>query len=346
MQCYVPHVTNLLAGLLGVLLATNQLAAATNLVSQTTGINISVPDPNDPVEKELRKLMMDDDAAKDEVDKWIRENQSFAEKGGGVPPKELNARIRNRFESVKKGYEDFLARHPENVRGHIACGEFLMDIEQDEEGEKHLEKARELDPKNPAPWNQLANSYGHNGPVKKAFEYYAKAIELNPKEPIYYQNLGTTVFLFRKDAMEYYHINEQEVFNKSLALYQQAMKLDPDNFDLAQDVAQTYYGIRPPRTEEALKAWTNALNIAQSPIEREGVYIHLARWKLQAGRYAEVRQHLNMVTNQIYMDLKARLTRNLKAREEHPESASTSATKPEVKPSVSPSETNKQTANP
>ncbi len=149
-----------------------------------------------------------------------------------------------------------------------------------------LEKARVLDPKNPAPWNQLANEFTHHGPVKKAFEYYEKAIELDPGEAIYYQNLGTTVYLFRTDSKEYYHLDEQKIFDKALALYQQAMKLDPNNFELAQDVAQTYYGIKPTRTDEALNAWTNALKIADTPIERDGVYLHLARFELNAGRFA------------------------------------------------------------
>lgn len=38
---------------------------------------------------------------------------------------------------------------------------------------------------NPAVYNNLANIYGHTGPVKKAFEFYARAIELNSHEPVY-----------------------------------------------------------------------------------------------------------------------------------------------------------------
>jgi tetratricopeptide (TPR) repeat protein len=215
----------------------------------------------------------------------------------------------------------------------LAYGCFLNDINREDDAVPQFEKARELDPKNPAPWNQLANYYGHKGPVKKAFEYYAKAIELDPKEPVYYQNMGTTVYLFRKDAKEFYNINEQQVFDKALALYNQAMKLDPQNFELAQDVAQTYYGIRPPRTEEALKAWTNCLNLAQAPLEREGVYLHLARWKLNAGRFAEAHQHLAMVTNPMYNDLKARLLRNLKKRE-NPDSTNELAPKTDINQST------------
>jgi tetratricopeptide (TPR) repeat protein len=151
--------------------------------------------------------------------------------------------------------------------------------------------------------------------VKKAFEYYQKAIDLNPNEPVYYHNFGTTVYLFRKDAMEFYNITEQEVFNKALELYARAMKLAPDDFPLASDVAQTYYGIKPTRTEDALKAWTNALNIAHDEVERQGVYLHLARIKLHAERFGEARAHINAVTNAMYDELKGRLLKNLNAQE-------------------------------
>jgi tetratricopeptide (TPR) repeat protein len=151
--------------------------------------------------------------------------------------------------------------------------------------------------------------------VTNAFAFYEKAIELDPSEPVYYQNFATTVCMFRKDAKEYYHLNEQQVFDKSLSLYALALKLDRDDFPLATDLAQTYYLIRPPRTEEALRAWTNALSIAHDEIEREGVYLHLARFKLNSGRFAEARAHLNAVTNDMYVELKKRLARNLEEKE-------------------------------
>ena len=101
-------------------------------------------------------------------------------------------------------------------------------------------------------WNNLANYYGEHGPLTNAFIDYAKAIELNPAEPIYYQNFATTVYMFRRDAREFYGINEQQVFDKALALYRQAVKLAPDNFVFATDYAESYYGIRPYRTNDAL----------------------------------------------------------------------------------------------
>lgn len=307
--------SSLLVGLLGALVATNQPAAVSNLVQNTTGLSITVPDPNDPVEKEFHKLMEADDAAEAEVDGWIRENLQFAAKGAGIPRAELNRRILKRFEPVQKGYEDFIRRHPTHVGARVAYASFLRDI-GDEEGERdQLETARKLDPSDPAIWNNLANYYGHRSPVKMAFEYYQKAIDLDPTEPVYYQNLATTVYLFRKDAKEYYHITEQQVFDKALDLYAKALKLDPTNFVLASDLAISYYGIKPIRTEDALRAWTNALDIAQTEVEREGVYIHLARFKYNSGRFAEARAHLDAVTNTVYLELKNRLLKVLAEKE-------------------------------
>src|SRR5436190_13335105 len=304
-----------LIGLLSALVATNQPVAVSNFVARTTGLVVTVADPNDPVEKEYQKLLETDDAAQEEVDKWIRDETAFREQGAGLPDATLRARIEQRFKTVRDAYEGFLRQHPDHARAHLAYGSFLMEIHEDEEAASQMEKARELDPQNPAAWNNLANYYGHRSPVKKAFEYYAKAIELNPNEPVYYQNLATTGFLFRPAAMDFYKIDEPQVFDKALELYRKALKLDPDNFVLASDYAQSFYGIRPVRTGEAIAAWESALKIASNDKEREGVYIHLARIKLNAERFEEVRQHLNSVTNEMYAALKSRLIRNLERRE-------------------------------
>ena len=302
---------DLLIGLVGAVLATNQPLAVSNLVQQHTGISVAVADVNDPAERELQQLMADDDAASAEVDKWIRDNNDFYAQGAGLPKEELNKRIMDRFASVRKNYEDFLKRHPDSAHGYLAYGSFLNDIGEEEAAVDQYEKSRQIDPKNPAVWNNLANYYGEHGPLTNAFIDYAKAIELNPAEPVYYQNMATTVYLYRRDAMAFYHINEPQVFDKALALYQQAMKLDPENFPLATDYAQTYYGIRPLRTNDALVAWTNALNIARDDVEREGVYLHLARIKTSIGQYDESRALLHCVTNGALIDMKKRLERSL-----------------------------------
>ena len=328
----------LLIGLVGALIATNQPLAVSNLIQQKTGVSVAVVNPDDPAEKELARLMAGDDAALDEVDKWIRENSAFAAQGAGESKEALNRRIRARLDSVRKDYQDFLKRYPDSARGHLAYGTFLNDIGEEDAAVAQCETAAQLDPRNPAAWNQIANYCGEHGPITNAFVDYARAIELDPSEPVYYRNLATTVYLFRKDAKEFYGLDEPQVFDKSLALYRKAMQLDPQNFLLATDYAESYYGIHPLRTNDALAAWTNALQAAHDDNERAGVGIHLARIKMAAGRFAEARRQLDDVTNAAFADARRRLERSIADREKDATNpiAAGLATNPPVAPTNGP----------
>lgn len=312
-------------GALSVALATNQPAALSNLVKSATGITVHVPDKSNPVEAEYQKLMEADDLAQAEVDEWIKENNKFAAQGAGVEAALLNARIEKRFAPIRKGYEDFIARHPKHAGALLAYGSFLNDIAEEDKAFGYWERARLADPKNPAAWNNLANWYGHNSPVLKSFEYYEKAIELDPTESVYWHNLGLTTSLFRHDATNYYKVSLQQVFDKAMEFYRKAVALDPDNFILATDYARSYYGFDPPKSgnqeadrkayarhwEEALKAWKTALAIARDDIEREGVYVHFARIQINLGRHEEARRQLNSVTNGMFVTTKSNLFKKM-----------------------------------
>ncbi len=280
----------------------------------------------DPLEKEYQQLLDRDNEAQEEVDRWIREYREFAAKGAPAEDEALNRRIRERLAPVRKGYEDFLREHPEHVRARIAFASFLGDVESETAALEHLEIALRYDTNNPTIYNNMANIHGHIGDVKKAFEFYSKAIALAPDEPVYYHNFGTTVYLFRKDAREYFNIDEQQVFTKAFALYSNALRLDPDNFPLASDVAQTYYGVKPLRANDAMKAWTNALSLAHDEVEREGVYLHFARIRMLEDKHAEARSWLDRVTNSMYADLKRRVLRSIEQRANPATNATATAT--------------------
>ena len=266
---------------------------------------------SDTEEQQFKKVMEADDAALDEVNGWIQENNAFTAQGAGESKDTLNKRIWAQLNTVRTNYMQFLARYPTNAPAYLAYGSFLNDIGDEEGASVQYEKSRQLDPKNPAAWNDLANYYGENSPVTNAFAYYAKASELDPTEPVYYENWATTVYLFRKDAREFYNINEAQVFDKALALYRKAIQLAPNDFTLRTDYAESYYGIKPLRTNDALVAWTNALSVAQDEVQREGVYIHLARVKVIIGRYSEAQAYLDAVTNDNYAAIKKTIQRNL-----------------------------------
>ena len=312
-------------GLLGALLATNQPLAVSNVIQQQTGVAVEVA--ADPETRELREVMLADDAAQDEANAWLHAFDALPDTNRtAAASAELTRRIRARFDLVRERYERFLKQHPDSARGFLAYGSFLNDVGDEEGAHLQYENSKQLDPKNPAVWNNLANYYGEHGPLAKAFEDYAEAIRLNPAEPVYCQNFATTVYLFRKDAREFFHLNEQQVFDKALGLYQRAMQLAPEDFTLATDYAESYYGIKPLRTNDALAAWTNALSIAHTDAERQGVEIHLARVKIAAGFFEQASNHLAAVTNGAYAELKKRLVRTLADHENPPTNSATAAT--------------------
>lgn len=345
-RLYYSGVNEILLGLLAAMLSTNPVVTVSNLVAQTTGVRLQIVDPADPVEQELDKIMEADDKAQAEIDQWIRDNTAFAAEGADYSQITLNARIQERFEKIKKAYEDFIQRHPNHARARLAYGSFLNDFKLEEEAKNQWEKARELDPKNPTPWNNLADYYSHRGPVRKAFEYLETAIKLNPFEPVYFRNLATLVFLFRKDAKEIYNLKDDEaVFRRAIDLYMRARRLDPDDFTLATDVAQVYYFLKPEVTddpeesadaaaelaEETLAAWDEALKLARTELDRQGVLIHQARVCIQYDRLTEAREHLKRVTNSALATLKNRLERNLEEKEKQK-----AASPPAIEPAKAP----------
>jgi len=315
-RCYLCSMSDLLLGLLVLLAATNNdVKTPAPPAPMKTVLSARTADANDPAEQEYRKLLAEDDAASADVEKLIRENESFREKGAALSEALMEAKIQQRFEKVRAAWQDFLQRHPRHVAGWIAYGSFLNDLGEEFAAREQWEKALALDPKNPAIYNNLANSYGHRGPVQKAFEFYTRAIELEPAEPVYYHNFGTTVFLFRKDAQAFWKIDEPAVFDKALELYDRALRLDPENFLLAHDIAQTYYGIKPRRAAAELAAWERALKLAGDDFQREGVRLHLARSHLNSGRFSAARQQLGLVKDPRYNELRERVTRTLEKKE-------------------------------
>jgi Tfp pilus assembly protein PilF len=270
------------------------------------------PVASDPVEMELKKITDDEEAFVAEVAQWIAE-------GGRTNSPEARAglklRIDKRQEAVGKAYAGFIQRHPRHTSGRIAYADFQMGTGNEDGARETLENALLTDTNNAAVYSGLGHLYTHTGPVRKAFDCFARAVELDPREPEYFQNFGTLVYLFRRDAMEIYGITEQQVFDKAMNLYSNWLRLDPTNFPAACDVASSYFGIRPLRAGDALKSWTNALSLARNAVEQEEVRLNIARIQIAARQFAAARASIDSVTNAALAGTKQRLLRAVRTRE-------------------------------
>jgi Flp pilus assembly protein TadD len=308
---YAPRVNFLRLAILALCLATYP-GRADSTANQAVA---SAPASSTNDMEQFDKIEAADDATQAEVDKWVRQNNDLKARGTAIPDNELERHISERFEPIRKAYDDFVRSHPANARARFGYGNFLNDRHDEIGAQVQWEKALELDPGNPALYNSLAGRYTERGPVDKAFEFFTRAIELRPTEAAYYHNFGDSLYVLRKRAATYYQITEQQVFQKVVLLYSNALRLDSQNFDYARDLAQTYYSFKPLPVEAALSAWTNALNAAQLQTDREDVYVNLARVKMLTGRFDEARTLLGAVTNQACLIAKTNLLRNIAERE-------------------------------
>ena len=253
------------------------------------------------IEREFRELLELDDKVHDEVDKWIRSNAKLTAKQVGIDPASLDLQVRNRLSKVGEAYKAFLNRHSGHVRARLAYGSFFSDINEIDKAMSQWKKALELAPKNPVAWNNIGKAYGKQGRIAEAFRHFGKATELAPKE----------IFSYPDDAARYYLIDRSQIVPKSLELFKKARALDPKNFTLATDAALAQLGTQPFEAKAALAAWNDALAIAPSPVEAEGVRIHLARIHVHLGQADAARALLAKVHETQYAELKAGILRKL-----------------------------------
>ena len=263
------------------------------------------------VEREFRQLLELDNKVHDEVDEWIRDNAKLAAKQVGVDPASLDLQVRNRLSEVGEAYEAFLNRHSGHVRARLAYGSFFSDINEIGKAMAQWKKALDLAPKNPVAWNNLGKAYGKQGRIAEAFRHFARAGELAPTEALYYRNLATLIFSYPADAARYYLIDRSQVVPKSLEHFKKARSLDPKNFTLATDAAMAHSGTQPFQARAALAAWNNALALAPSPVAAEGVRIHLARIHANLGQADTARELLANVHETQFAELKADILQKL-----------------------------------
>jgi tetratricopeptide (TPR) repeat protein len=171
-------------------------------------------------------------------------------------------------------------------------------------------------------WNDWGNEYGHNGPMTNMFVCFLNAVRLMPHESAYHRNLATSLFMYRKDAKDFFGVDEAQVFSMALREYRKARILDPENYELAKELALAHYAIRPFRAEEALAEWERVLTMTEkdSSLDKEEVYLNLARVNYMAARYSEAQKWLAKVKSSTHEDIRNilwhRITENAHLRSE------------------------------
>ena len=222
------------------------------------------------IEPELQKIIDKDNQAQAEVDKWIRDQMTLNKDSEiQMDDPTLPLRVRDHFSEIKQLYEDYLSTHPDSMQGRLAYASFLSDIGNENDATVQWNKLIEKHPQNPVLWNNLGNSFAQRSAPEKAFSYYEEAIRLAPKEPLYVKNLAAVVYLFRREAMDYYLLNELQAIQLAQTLYEKAALMDPDDFVLA---THGWKKVSSSRLFDTLSFFANkGLRVLATNIQKDGM---------------------------------------------------------------------------
>lgn len=101
------------------------------------------------------------------------------------------------------------------LRGHLAFGQIYMDEKDLAKAEQEYVKIIELDPKNPSNYSNLGLFYVNQERYDQARDLFRKVMEMNPREMSAYYQLGKIALLSGKDL------------EKGLGYFQEYLKVEP-----------------------------------------------------------------------------------------------------------------------
>ena len=270
--------------------ARNMQAVLANLAQSSA----TVPQPR-PGAKPLADTTAADKELRDIV---ARQNEIFDRAGAAgdnLHPGDLESQL----QQLTQRYDKLLRLHPNYVAGLVSYGQLLNIIGMKKEGAALMSAANNLDGRIPLVKNELGNYCAEEGHPLVAFAFYTAAINLAPREPLYYYQLGTLLTeardIFLKDAPGMW--TRDNIDEAMQASFRYAMDLSPGDWRYAYRYGLSYYDLGLKEWEDALQFW-QAFEKKLSPgFEQQVARLHQAKILIELRRPDDAQKLLDTVTH-------------------------------------------------
>ena len=222
--------------------------------------------------------------------------------------------LTRRAQEILSSYESYLEDNSRDVNGLILYGKFLRRMGQARYATGLFLEADKIDPRLAVVKQNIANYLVEEGRLADALPFLLKAVELEPKEPVYHHQLGTFLFLFKEDLLSLGIASVQTNDRNMYEAFRSASKLAPDNFEYKLRYAQSFFDISDPDWDKALGVWQDLRNQARDrPVsEREYLALGEARAMTQLGRGKEAVTILKTITSRSLRATRESLIKELK----------------------------------
>jgi len=177
------------------------------------------------------------------------------------------------YPQAKKYYLEILQQAPTQVEAMHLLGILLAQQGEPEQAKVWLAKAVNLQPNNAVYHNNLANSYAGLGQVNLAQEHYQTAIRLNPDYAEAYNNLGKLYY-------------KQNQLHQAVVQYHKALQLEPGYVEAHYNLGLVF--LRENNLAAAEKQFSNVLNLNSANLRARE---HLANIYLQFDKLEQAERH-------------------------------------------------------
>lgn len=245
----------------------------------------------------------------------IVEREQLFLKNSSSPNKPLSEQeLTRRAQQILSAYESYLEDNPRDVNGLILYGKFLRRMGQPRHATGLFLEADKIDPRLAVVKQNIANYLVEEGRLADALPFLLKAVELEPKEPVYHHQLGTFLFLFKEDLLSLGIASVQTNDRSMHGAFRSASKLAPDNFEYKLRYAQSFFDISDPDWDKVLGVWQDLRNQARDhPVsEREYLALGEARALTRLGRGKEAVTILKTITSPSLRATRESLIKELK----------------------------------
>lgn len=209
------------------------------------------------------------DAKRAEIALCVAHLKALAE--FGVKSYEQNARVRN-------------------FNGTVAYDAFNRQMD----GVKEWLAAVSLDSEYSDPYNNLGMHYFHAGEYALGFQNMDRALELEPKNPDYCFNMAQNYLIYRPQTETQRGWDAKRIYKEAMKLSKKATKLAPDDFEILQDYAVNFLAAEnfgeKPDWKAAAKAWENARKHAKRDVDLYFTWLNEGRSWRALGNTEEARR--------------------------------------------------------
>lgn len=194
-------------------------------------------------------------------------------------------KIRPRLQNLVFDWEAYLRDYPNKTEGLIGYSMLLGNplLDERHRAKALLLKANMLDANLPIVKNQLGKYLAEEGLPLQALPYFIAAADLVPEEPLYHYQIGQLLGGARQAFLESPEWSVEAIDKAMQDALAEAVRLDPESIPYAYRYAESFYDLENPPWDDAMAAWRELEQRAESPVEQQMMRLHQANVLLFQG---------------------------------------------------------------